>query len=67
MERIGLWYTQVFNNMRLNEALDVIYHFRSAFFVMMIGYITHWIPQSAKEALEDYYADSHFLVKVFVA
>lgn len=67
MERIELWYTQVFNNMRLSESLDVIYHFRSAFFVMIIGYITHWIPRSAKEALEDYYADSHFLVKVFVA
>lgn len=66
MERINQWYDQVLNSLGLLEAIDVLIYFRWAFLVMLIGYVTHWLPQRIKDVVEQQYNNSPFVIKIFV-
>lgn len=67
MGSVDLWYEQVFHNFGIKDALSVIFYFRWAFLVILIGYITHWLPDSFKVFIEEKYAESHFVLKAIVA
>lgn len=67
MERINLWYEQVFNHLGLSEIFEVLYYFRWAFLVMILGYVTHWLPDRTKNFIEQKYNESSFWVKVLIA
>lgn len=67
MERIGLWYEQVWNNFGLSDMFEVLYFFRWAFLVMLFGYVTHWLPERIKNQVEHQYNQSSFWVKVLIA
>lgn len=67
LERINLWYDQVFYNMNLSSAFDVLWYFRWAFVVMVVGYVTHWLPTSTKDKIEAYYNSCSIYAKAAVA
>jgi alginate O-acetyltransferase complex protein AlgI len=66
MDHISRWYRQIANNMDLSHALDILSHYRIVFIIMLLGYITHWLPQKSKNTLEKYYANSPLMVKGLV-
>lgn len=67
MAHIDRWYRQVSNHMDLHYAWDVLVHYQLVFWVMLIGYITHWLPEKAKLDIEKVYASSPIYVKICIA
>ena len=71
MEHIASWYNQVSNNMGWDEAIRVLIEYKGVFLVMLLGYITHWLPNQLKSRIFESYSDSPLLIKagafVFVA
>ena len=67
MDHISRWYNQVAYHMDWQYAWDILVHYQMVFWVMLIGYITHWLPQSTKEAIENMYSKSPIPVKIVVA
>ncbi|MBL7472952.1 MBOAT family O-acyltransferase [Robertkochia sediminum] len=64
MEQIGKLYDQIWNNMDWAGAGEVLSAYSAVFWVMLIGYITHWLPQATKDGLEGLYGRSPMPVKV---
>ena len=64
MEHIAKWYDQVWNRMDMQSAVDILIHYQAVFWVMLIGYITHWLPQITKDRMETLYNNSPVAVKV---
>ena len=64
MEHIAKWYDQVWNRMDMQSALDILIHYQAVFWVMLIGYITHWLPQITKDKMEVLYSNSPVPVKI---
>ncbi len=67
MEAISQWFNQVGNNMSWETAWQVLTHYRAVFIIMLIGYITHWLPQRWKNEIEYVFSESHVLVKGAIA
>ncbi len=67
METISQWFNQVGNNMSWETAWQVLTHYRAVFIIMLIGYITHWLPQRWKNEIEYVFSESHVLVKGAIA
>ncbi len=67
MPKIALWYKQIANNMDWSNAWAVLTHYKMVFIIMLLGYITHWLPQYQKDTLEGYYAKSPMVIKGAVA
>ncbi len=67
MEHIDRWYRQVANHMDLHYAWEVLVHYQLVFWVMLIGYITHWLPETIKLSIENLYSKSPVAVKVIAA
>ena len=66
MERIGQFYDQLWNNMDLSSSGQVLWYFRDAFAVIVLGYTVHWLPQSLKEKIEEAYYQSPIWVKALI-
>ncbi|WP_224491562.1 MBOAT family O-acyltransferase [Robertkochia flava] len=64
MEQIGMLYDQIWNNMDWAGAGTVLSAYSSVFWVMLLGYITHWLPQSTKDGIQGLYGRSPMPVKV---
>ena len=67
MESIDQFYKQVLHNMDWSNAGLVLWEYRLVFGVMLLGYITHWLPYATKEAIEALFVKSHMLVKGAIA
>jgi len=67
MDHIARWYKQVAYHMDWHYALDILAHYHMVFWVMLLGYITHWLPESTKTKIEDLYANSPAFAKVIIA
>jgi len=67
MDHIARWYKQVAYHMDWHYALDILIHYQLVFWVMLIGYITHWLPESTKTKIEGAYAKSPAFAKVCIA
>ena len=67
MERINQFYSQLWNNMDWGSSGQVLWYFRDAFAVMVLGYVVHWLPQSLKDRIENAYYQSPIWVKVLIA
>ncbi|MCK7590582.1 MBOAT family protein [Subsaxibacter sp. CAU 1640] len=67
MDHIARWYNQVAYHMDWHYAWDIIVHYQMVFWVMLIGYVTHWLPQTTKDTIEGWYAKSPIPVKIGVA
>ncbi|CDF80128.1 alginate O-acetylation protein [Formosa agariphila KMM 3901] len=64
MDHISRWYSQVVNNMDWSNALSLLTHYQAVFWIMAIGYITHWLPQTMKDSIENLYSKSPVFVKI---
>lgn len=67
MESISQWFDQVANNMDWGSAFQVLTHYKSVFIIMVIGYVTHWLPQRWKDEIELIFSESHLVVKGAIA
>ncbi|GAP44150.1 D-alanyl-lipoteichoic acid acyltransferase DltB, MBOAT superfamily [Lentimicrobium saccharophilum] len=67
MEHISAWYRQVADNMDWSSALQVLYQYRIVFVIMLLGYITHWLPVRTKESIENLWAKSPLVLKGIIA
>lgn len=64
MESISKWYRQVFYKMDLQSAFEVLTHYQTVFWIMLIGYIIHWLPEKNKNQIEMIYNNSPFALKI---
>ena len=67
MESVQQWFDQVMHNMHWASAMQIIKYNNIAFGIILIGYITHWLPQRWKDEIEHIFAESHYVVKVAIA
>ncbi|KAA1247928.1 MBOAT family protein [Aquimarina sp. RZ0] len=67
MDHIDRFYQSVMTNMDWVNALAVLYEYRAVFIVMLIGYITHWLPYKTKGWLENQFIESHIIIKGVIA
>ena len=67
MDHIARWYRQVAYHMDWHYAWDILVHYQLVFWVMLLGYITHWLPQTTKDNIEAIYAKSPGFAKVIIA
>lgn len=66
MEHIEKWYLQVAYNMDWTHAWDILAHYHLVFWVMLIGFITHWLPESSKAYIEKGYSQSPIPIKIAI-
>lgn len=67
MEQIQKWYHQVAYKMDWSTAWDILVHYQLVFWVMLIGYITHWLPETTKAYIERMYSRSPIPVKIAIS
>ncbi|WP_459211209.1 MBOAT family O-acyltransferase [Aquimarina rhabdastrellae] len=67
MDHIARFYEQVMNNMDWQNATLVLWEYRLVFGVMLVGYITHWLPYATKDYFEAVFIKSPMMVKGTVA
>ncbi len=66
MDHIDRFYQQVMTNMDWQNALLVLWEYRAVFIIMLIGYITHWLPYKTKDWVLDKFVKSNMVVKALV-
>ncbi|QDO94014.1 MBOAT family protein [Formosa sediminum] len=64
MAHISRWYTQVAHHMDWSHAIDILLHYKVVFIVILLGYITHWLPENTKVIIESLYAKSPLFIKI---
>ncbi|HZW78639.1 MAG TPA: MBOAT family O-acyltransferase [Flavobacteriaceae bacterium] len=67
MDHISRWYHQVWYNMDWSTAWDILVHYQLVFWVMLVGYVTHWLPERTKKSIENLYALSPIPVKIAIS
>lgn len=67
MDHIEQFYHMVVTNMDWTNALIVLWEYRLVFIVMLIGYITHWLPYRTKDWLETQFINSHIVIKGLIS
>ncbi|GAA4111753.1 MBOAT family protein [Aquimarina addita] len=67
MDHIDRFYHAVLTNMDWTNALIVLWEYRLVFIVMLIGYITHWLPYRTKDWLETQFTNSHIVIKGLIS
>ncbi len=67
MDHIDRFYHQVMTNMDWGNAVLVLWEYRLVFVIMLLGYITHWLPYSTKGKIERFFIKSHLSLKLGVA
>ena len=67
MESVGQWFGQIAHNMSWDTATQVMKYNNIPLGIILIGYITHWLPQSWKDYIEHVFTQSHYLVKGAIA
>lgn len=67
MEQIEKWYHQVLNNMDWSTSWDILVHYQLVFWVMLVGYITHWLPETTKAYIEGLYSKSPIPLKIAIS
>ncbi len=67
MESISKWYQQVFYQFDLQSAWDIMMHYKIVFIIMLIGFISHWLPETIKSKIEQGYNNSPIIAKIIIA
>ena len=67
MESVQQWFGQIANNMSWDTATQVMKYNNIPLGIILIGYITHWLPQSWKDYIEHVFTQSHYVVKGAIA
>jgi len=66
MDHSDRFYQQVMTNMDWQNALLVLWEYRTVFIIMLIGYITHWLPYKTKDWVLDQFIKSNMVIKAVV-
>ncbi len=66
LDHINKQYYQIMHNMNLDNALQLIFEYKLVFAIMLIGYITHWLPYTLKNSFEKLFIKSHITFKALV-
>ncbi len=66
MDHIDRFYQQVMTNMDWQNALLVLWEYRAVFIVMLVGYITHWLPYKTKDWALDQFIKSNMVIKALI-
>ncbi|WP_074408855.1 MBOAT family O-acyltransferase [Aquimarina megaterium] len=66
MDHIDRFYQQVITNMDWQNALAVLWEYRIVFIVMLLGYVTHWLPYRTKGWIENAFIKSNMVIKAVV-
>jgi len=66
MDHINRFYKQIMTNMDWQNAFLVLWEYKLVFIVMIIGYVTHWLPYKTKDKIEDMFVESHIMIKAAV-
>ncbi|AXT63187.1 MBOAT family protein [Aquimarina sp. AD10] len=66
MDHIDRFYQQVMTNMDWQNALLVLWEYRTVFIIMLIGYITHWLPYKTKDWVLGQFIKSNMVIKAAV-
>ena len=64
MDHISRWYDQVAHHMDWHYAWDILVNYKYVFLVMLLGYLTHWLPETTKDQIESLYAKSPIYLKI---
>ncbi len=67
MDHIDRFYQAIMTNMDWSNALLVLWEYRIVFIIMLIGYVTHWLPYKTKGWLENEFIESHMIIKGIIA
>ncbi|WP_405205533.1 MBOAT family O-acyltransferase [Aquimarina sp. LLG6339-5] len=67
MDHINRFYQAIMTNMDWTNALMVLWEYRIVFIVMLLGYITHWLPYKTKDWILDQFIKSNVIVKGIIA
>ena len=67
MLHINKQYHQITTNMDWKNAFSVLYEYQAVFWIMAIGYLTHWLSYNLKEKIETTFIKSHFIIKALAA
>ena len=67
MDHIDRFYTSIMTNMDWGNALTVLWEYRPVFIVMLLGYITHWLPYKTKDWILTQFIKSHIVIKGVIA
>ncbi|WP_299898727.1 MBOAT family O-acyltransferase [uncultured Aquimarina sp.] len=67
MDHIDRFYQAVMTNMDWGNALTVLWEYRLVFIVMLIGYITHWLPYKTKDWILEQFIKSNIVIKGLIA
>lgn len=67
MQTVYEFFTQLTGNFGWNVIPEFIISFRYVLIVMLIGFITHWLPETMKEKWKQQFAESGFVVQVMVS
>ena len=67
MDHIDRFYTSIMTNMDWKNALTVLWEYRPVFIVMLLGYITHWLPYKTKDWILTQFIKSHIVIKGVIA
>lgn len=67
MDHIEKFYHQVATNMDWQNAVRVLWEYRLALGIMLIGYVSHWFPSKYKNQTELFFVESPMVFKSFIA
>ncbi|MBQ4803658.1 MBOAT family protein [Aquimarina sp. MMG015] len=67
MDHINRFYQAIMTNMDWTNALVVLWEYRIVFIVMLLGYITHWLPYKTKDWILDQFIKSNVIVKGIIS
>ncbi len=59
--------SQVWSNLDLSMAGDVILSYYKVFLLMVLGYLVHWLPSSLKNSYRNWFINSALWVKLIIA
>jgi alginate O-acetyltransferase complex protein AlgI len=66
MQTVNDFFHQVFNNLGLDVMFKFIWSFKYVWAVIMLGYFTHWLSDTWKNKVLDWFIESHFALKVII-
>jgi len=67
LEHINAFYRQVIYNMNWQQSFSVLWEYRLVFIIMLLGYVTHWLPNSLKNKIETLFVKSSIVLKGLIA
>ena len=66
MQQANQFMSQVWSNLDLSMAGDVILSYYKVFLLMALGYLVHWLPSSLKNGYRNWFINSRLWMKLII-